>query len=94
MMGVSVSDASAPGAATTVSGAAVQQVLSGGPAAQAGLTAGDLITSLGGQTVDSATTLTTLMEQHHPGDNVSVTWVDQSQQQHTATVQLATGPVG
>jgi S1-C subfamily serine protease len=94
MMGVSVSDASAPAGATTAPGAAVQGVLSGGPAAQAGLTAGDVITSLGGQTVDSATTLTTLMEQHHPGDNVSVTWLDQSQQQHTATVQLVIGAVG
>jgi S1-C subfamily serine protease len=99
MLGVSVT---APGAlggiggAGTIpaSGAAVAHVLPSGPAAQAGLAAGDVITSVGGQTVDSATALANVMSQHHPGDSVSVTWLDQSQVQHTATVQLATGPVG
>jgi S1-C subfamily serine protease len=99
MLGVTVA---APGAlggiggqgTTPVSGAAVAHVLPSGPLAQTGLAAGDLITSVGGQTIDSATTLTKVMGQHHPGDTVSVTWLDQSQVQHTAVVQLATGPVG
>lgn len=98
MMGVSVIAPSALGTGGGVpgqaSGAVVADVLPNGPASHAGLTAGDVITSLGGQTVDSPTTLTNLMDQHHPGDNVTVTWLDQAQQQHTATVQLVTGPVG
>jgi S1-C subfamily serine protease len=102
MLGVSVTDPSAlragdgmTGQGTTPdSGAVVGQALPGGPAAQAGLVPGDVITSLDGQTVDSAPALTDLMDQHHPGDRITVSWLDQAHQQHTATVQLATGPVG
>ncbi|TCO52302.1 S1C family serine protease [Actinocrispum wychmicini] len=75
-------------------GATVSEVVAGGPAAQAGLAAGDVITSIGDTAIDSATTLTHLLDQHHPGDTVQVTWVDRVEQQHTATVRLATGPVG
>jgi S1-C subfamily serine protease len=73
-------------------GATVGGVVSGGPAAQAGLTNGDVITSLDGQTVDSPSTLSALMVAHHPGDKVQIGWVDSSGQSHTATVQLASGP--
>ncbi|WP_020660251.1 S1C family serine protease [Amycolatopsis benzoatilytica] len=75
-------------------GAAIQQVVAGGAAANAGLTAGDVITALDGKTVDSATTLTTLMDQHHPGDKLTLTVIDQSGQQHDVTVVPAQGPVG
>ena len=30
---------------------------------------------------------------HHPGDTISVGWVDQNGASHSATVKLATGPV-
>jgi S1-C subfamily serine protease len=94
MLGVSVTDPAAASAAGAGQGAVVSQVLSGGPAEQAGLAAGDVITSVDGQAVSSATALTGLMDQHHPGDTVSVTWLDQAGQQHTANAKLATGPVG
>jgi S1-C subfamily serine protease len=74
------------------SGATVTGVLSGSPAAQAGLTAGDTIVSVDGQTVDSPTTLSALLGQPHPGDHVQIGWTDASGGQHTSTVQLATGP--
>lgn len=74
------------------SGAAVAGVVTGSPAAAAGITVGDVIDSLDGQTVDSPTTLSNLMEPHHPGDTVQVGWIDTSGQQHSATVQLASGP--
>jgi S1-C subfamily serine protease len=74
------------------SGATVGNVVSGGPAAQAGLAAGDIITSFDGQTVDSSSTISALMVGHHPGDKVQVSWVDSSGQSHTATVDLGTGP--
>jgi S1-C subfamily serine protease len=74
------------------SGAPVSGVLSGGPAAQAGLASGDFITSLGGQSVDSATTISAILVGHHPGDKVQIGWVDSSGQSHTATVTLGSGP--
>lgn len=92
-LGVSVSDA-VQNQAGAVSGAQIQSVLDTGPAAQAGLTPGDVITALDGQSVDSATTLTTLMDTHHPGDTFSITWVDATGQQHTAIVSPVSGPVG
>jgi S1-C subfamily serine protease len=87
MIGISV--ATNPG----TSGAIVADVLAGGKAEAAGIAAGDVITSLGGKTVDSPTTLSNLLNQYHPGDKVAVSWTDQAGQQHTATITLATGPV-
>ena len=79
-------------AGSGTSGAAVSSVVNGGPAGQAGLAAGDVITSLNGQTVDSASTLSKLMAGLHPGDEVQLGWTDTSGQAHTATVDLGTGP--
>lgn len=93
-LGVQVQASSASPHGSSSSGALVAGVESGSPAQQAGLAAGDEIVSLGGQTVDSASTLTNLMQRYHPGDKVQLGWVDGSGQQHTATVTLAAGPVG
>lgn len=73
-------------------GAAVAGVLSGSPAEQAGLAGGDVIVSVDGQSVDSASTLGTLLGSHKPGDKVQLGWVDQSGAQHTGTAQLVAGP--
>ena len=69
-------------------------MVSGSPAEAAGLSRGDVITSLGGQSVDSPTTLTNLLDGYHPGDRVTIGWTDATGQAHTATVTVATGPVG
>ncbi len=74
------------------SGALVIGVEPGSPAQSGGLRAGDVIVSLGGKSVDSPSTLTKLMDSHHPGDQVSVGWVDPSGGHHSATVHLVTGP--
>nr|WP_240942849.1 trypsin-like peptidase domain-containing protein [Planosporangium thailandense] len=74
------------------SGAPVAAVVSGSPADQAGLTRGDVIVSLDGQRVDAASTLTNLLDGHHPGDRVNLGWVDAFGAPHSATVRLATGP--
>lgn len=74
------------------SGAAVADVVPGSPADQAGIVAGDVIDSLDGKTVDSPTTLSDIMEGLHPGDTVQIGWIDSTGQQHSANVQLATGP--
>ena len=87
MLGISVANVSG------VQGAVVNDVIADGKADEAGLSAGDVITEFGGKTVDSPDTLSTLLDQHHPGDKVSVTWVDQSGEKHTATIELITGPV-
>ena len=65
---------------------------SGTPAASAGLTQGDAITSVAGQTVNSGTGIQQVLEGHHPGDKISIAWTDASGQSHTATVTLANGP--
>ncbi len=77
---------------SSVSGASVAGTVTNGPAQEAGLAQGDVITSLGGQTIGSANDLTNAMLQHHPGDKVTVGWTDSNGQTHTATVQLSSGP--
>jgi S1-C subfamily serine protease len=74
------------------SGVTIGTVVSGGAADQAGLAAGDVITSFDGQTVDSASTLSRLMVSHHPGDKVQIGWTDSSGQSHTGSVVLGSGP--
>ena len=80
------------GSGSSASGPTVSSVVPGGPVAQAGLAAGDVITSLGGQSVDSNSTLSSLVAGYHPGDKVQIGWVDSSGQSHTATVDLGSGP--
>ena len=77
---------------STASGASVASTVTNGPAQEAGLAGGDVITSLGGRTISSANDLTNAISQYHPGDKVSIGWTDSSGQSHTATVQLSSGP--
>lgn len=74
------------------SGAQIADVLDGGPAASAGLVAGDVITSVDGRTVTSADSLTAVMLDERPGGAVTVTYLDPSGQQRSATVTLSSGP--
>jgi S1-C subfamily serine protease len=74
------------------SGAAVAGVLPSSAAQGAGITGGDVITSVDGHAVSSPESLQAAMEQHHPGDRVTVGWTDRAGQSRTATVTLATGP--
>jgi S1-C subfamily serine protease len=76
----------------STTGVAVAGTLSGSPAANAGLTAGDTITAIGGQSVSSAEDIAHALVKYHPGNSVSVTWVDQSGQTQTANLTLASGP--
>ncbi len=77
---------------STTSGATIAGVLSGSPAAGSGLTAGDVITAVGGQSVTSSSQIQSILGVYHPGDKVSVSWTDASGQSQTATVTLASGP--
>jgi S1-C subfamily serine protease len=78
--------------APSVNGLTVSGVLKGKPAQKAGLQQGDVITSVGGESVDSETNLTKLLLTHHPGDTIKLGWTDTAGQSHTATISLASGP--
>lgn len=75
-------------------GAAVRQLVPGGPAEGAGLSPGDVITGIDSQAIDSATSLTNAMDTHHPGDRITITWADQAGSRQSVTTTLAEGPVG
>ena len=82
--GVSVADGS--------NGALIEGVVASGPAARAGITAGDVVTAVNGHTVTSASSLKSTLSGAKPGQQVSVTWTDPTGSSHTATVTLITGP--
>jgi len=77
---------------TPSSGAVIAGTVDGGPAAKAGLSQGDTITSLDGHTIDSPDALTTALATKRPGDQVSVGYVDQNGSSQTVTVTLGSGP--
>ncbi|GAB2470680.1 S1C family serine protease [Jatrophihabitans fulvus] len=85
-IGVGVADA------TTGNGAGITSVLENGPAAKAGITAGSVITAVGGKSVNDAASLKTRLAAYEPGQKVTLTWNDTQGRQRTATVTLATGP--
>ena len=76
----------------TAPGIIVRDVMRGGPAEQAGVSMGDVITVLDGTSLDSATTLTYVLDRHYPGDVVDLTWIDSSGQQRTGKATLVPGP--
>ena len=80
------------GMADSLNGPVVTGVASGSPAAQAGLSAGDVITSIGGTKVDSAAGVASAITAHNPGDHVTITWTDTSGNSHSASVNLIEGP--
>ena len=85
-LGISVSN-------TQSNGATVAGTLTGGPAAKAGIAAGDVITKVGTTTITTPTQLQKAVSAHDPGSKVSVTYTDPSTgSSKTVTVTLATGP--
>jgi S1-C subfamily serine protease len=78
--------------AGTTAGAVISGVESGTPADSIGLAAGDTITSVDGQAVTSASTLTSLLQSHKPGDKVSIGWTDSGGTHHSEVATLTTGP--
>jgi S1-C subfamily serine protease len=74
------------------SGTLVAGVFCNAPARSAGIHGGDVIVAINGQPVGSPSALTQLMTRYHPGNSVSVTWVDTSGSRHTKSLTLAAGP--
>jgi S1-C subfamily serine protease len=79
---------------TRAAGAQVAGVVPGSPAERAGIQEGDLITTVDGDAVATATALHDAMTAHQPGDRVRVAWTDTNGTKHTANVRLGSGPVG
>lgn len=69
-------------------GAAVAGVVRGGPAAQAGLPEGAVITKLDGQVIDGPDALVAAVHSKAPGDTVTLTYDDQSGATRTLDVTL------
>ena len=94
LLGVQImsADSAAANGIQAGAGASVAGVVPGTPAAGAGLTQGDVIVSVDGQSVSSPEQLQSALGQHHPGDSVTIGWQDQTGQTQSATVVLANGP--
>lgn len=69
-------------------GVLIQEVMVGGPADQAGLLAGDIITTLDGVVLDSTNTLTSVLDRHYPGEVLDLTWIDGTGQSRSGKVLL------
>ncbi|MDQ2638121.1 MAG: S1C family serine protease [Actinomycetota bacterium] len=69
-------------------GVFIAEVLRGGPAERAGLADGDTLLVLDGVPLDSATTLTYVLDRHYPGDVIDLTWLDRNGQQRTGKAAL------
>lgn len=69
-------------------GVLIAEVLRGGPAERAGLVDGDVLTVLDGTPLDSATTLTYVLDRHYPGDVIDLTWIDANGIERTGKATL------
>ncbi|QGF24163.1 S1C family serine protease [Raineyella fluvialis] len=76
-------------------GVRLTTVDSGGPAAQAGLRAGDVVNALGGVSVDDGTGLIVQVRRHRPGESVTVDYTrNGSTQQGSSCSQAASAKLG
>jgi len=72
----------------TKGGAAIAEVVDGGPAAAAGLPSSAVITKIDGQVIDGPEALVAAVRSRSPGDTVSVTYLDASGAAQTTQVTL------
>ena len=74
-------------------GARIASVAASGPASDAGLRAGDVITKVGDTAVDDVEAMGTAVDAHRPGEQVEVTYT-RGGKTSTAKVTLGTRPAG
>jgi putative serine protease PepD len=79
------------GDATSGAGASIGQVTGGGPAADAGLKRGDVVTAIDGKDISGADALVAAVDGHKPGDQVTLT-VRRGGDTSQITVKLGTRP--
>lgn len=87
-LGIAIAPSSGQGS----SGVTLEGTEPGTPAYRAGLTQGDVITSLAGHPVSSDANIRQVLERYHPEDKIPIAWTDPSGRPRTATLTLATGP--
>jgi S1-C subfamily serine protease len=80
------------GASTNVTGVQIAGLAAGTPAASSALAAGDVITAINGQSVNSVTELSTIVQKLAPGDTVKVSYTTPTGQSSTISVSLIAGP--
>jgi putative serine protease PepD len=88
-LGVGTSD----GTGGDGTGARIASVTPSGPAADAGLRAGDVLTSIGDTPVDDVEAMGTAVDAHRPGEQITVTYA-RNGRTATAKVTLGTRPAG
>jgi putative serine protease PepD len=88
LLGATVGDVTSA-STSSVAGAVVQSVSSGGAAANAGIKRGDVITRFNGSTIQSATDLTAQVRALAGGSTAAVTYV-RGGDSHSTTVKLGT----
>jgi S1-C subfamily serine protease len=91
LLGVQVIDNNAQSSAVA-SGALVKAVQDHTGASDAGMQKGDVLVTLDGKAVADSAALRSGLGKFHPGDSVSVGWVDAKGQRHDASVKLVAGP--
>lgn len=74
------------------SGVVIVAVIPSSPIGKAGLTAGDVLSSLNGVKLSSPESLTSLLITKTPGTTVTIGWLDQTGVSHSTTIRLASGP--
>ncbi|WP_144206430.1 S1C family serine protease [Mycobacterium tilburgii] len=73
-------------------GARVQRIVDGGPAAGSGIAPGDVITTVDNVPISGPTAMTDVMVPHHPGDVITLHWESGQGGQRSAPVTLGDGP--
>jgi S1-C subfamily serine protease len=83
-VGLSVDDAE--------EGVVIQSIVPDSPAARAGLQPGYVLTALNGTPIRSFTDLRSLLFTRHPGDTITLDYVDTLGNRTSTPIVLATGP--
>jgi S1-C subfamily serine protease len=71
----------------------VTEVVSGSPAAKAGITAGSHITKVGATTITDSTNVASVIRAVEPGTKVKISWTTTSGKAKSATVTMGSSPV-
>ncbi|MBA3524230.1 MAG: trypsin-like peptidase domain-containing protein [Geodermatophilaceae bacterium] len=80
-------------ATAAAAGAQVQEVTIGGPAAEAGLRRGDIVTEVDGRRIENVDTLIVSVREHTPGATVTITYLRDGAER-TTTATLVVAPTG
>ncbi len=91
LLGVQVQDASGQNGPVDA-GAFVVGVQDGTGASAVGMQQGDVLVSLNGKAIADQQALRNALYPFHPGDKVSVGWIDASGARHNADIKLIVGP--